>query len=59
MRLLHARADRDRDGVARRSPQPSSSEIRTALAGNLCRCGAYPKIERAVLRAAAAQAGDA
>jgi aerobic carbon-monoxide dehydrogenase small subunit len=40
-------------------PQPSSAEIRTALAGNLCRCGAYPKIERAVLRAAAAQAGDA
>jgi aerobic-type carbon monoxide dehydrogenase small subunit (CoxS/CutS family) len=33
------------------TPTPSREEIRTALAGNLCRCGAYPKIERAVLRA--------
>jgi aerobic-type carbon monoxide dehydrogenase small subunit (CoxS/CutS family) len=34
-----------------RVPTPSRDEIRAALAGNLCRCGAYPKIERAVLRA--------
>jgi isoquinoline 1-oxidoreductase alpha subunit len=34
-----------------RSPQPTLEEIRTAMAGNLCRCGAYPKIERAILRA--------
>jgi aerobic-type carbon monoxide dehydrogenase small subunit (CoxS/CutS family) len=33
------------------TPQPTREEIRAALAGNLCRCGAYPKIERAVLRA--------
>jgi aerobic-type carbon monoxide dehydrogenase small subunit (CoxS/CutS family) len=33
------------------TPQPSRQEIRTALAGNICRCGAYPKIERAILRA--------
>jgi aerobic-type carbon monoxide dehydrogenase small subunit (CoxS/CutS family) len=32
-------------------PRPSPAEIRTAMAGNLCRCGAYPKIERAILRA--------
>jgi aerobic-type carbon monoxide dehydrogenase small subunit (CoxS/CutS family) len=35
-----------------RVPRPSPEEIRWALAGNLCRCGAYPKIERAILRAA-------
>jgi aerobic-type carbon monoxide dehydrogenase small subunit (CoxS/CutS family) len=35
-----------------RSPHPSREEIRDAMAGNLCRCGAYPKIERAILRAA-------
>ena len=35
-----------------RTPAPSREEIREALAGNLCRCGAYPKIERAILRAA-------
>lgn len=33
------------------TPTPTREEIRAALAGNLCRCGAYPKIERAVLRA--------
>jgi aerobic-type carbon monoxide dehydrogenase small subunit (CoxS/CutS family) len=32
-------------------PEPTRDEIRTALSGNLCRCGAYPKIERAILRA--------
>jgi aerobic-type carbon monoxide dehydrogenase small subunit (CoxS/CutS family) len=35
------------------NPHPSRDEIRAALCGNLCRCGAYPKIELAVLRAAA------
>ena len=32
-------------------PAPSRGDVRAAMAGNLCRCGAYPKIERAVLRA--------
>ena len=31
--------------------RPDRNRIRTAMAGNLCRCGAYPKIERAILRA--------
>jgi aerobic-type carbon monoxide dehydrogenase small subunit (CoxS/CutS family) len=31
------------------SPEPTSEEIRHAMAGNLCRCGAYPKIEEAIL----------
>jgi aerobic-type carbon monoxide dehydrogenase small subunit (CoxS/CutS family) len=34
------------------NPHPSRADIRAALSGNLCRCGAYPKIERAILRAA-------
>src|ERR671923_1081977 len=29
--------------------EPSDDEIRHAMAGNLCRCGAYPRIEEAVL----------
>ena len=37
-----------------RTPQPSREDIHQAMAGNLCRCGAYPKIERAILRAAGA-----
>ena len=27
---------------------PSNEEIRHGMAGNLCRCGAYPKIEEAI-----------
>jgi aerobic-type carbon monoxide dehydrogenase small subunit (CoxS/CutS family) len=38
-----------------RTPKPSRAEIRTAMAGNLCRCGAYEGIEQAV--AAVAEAG--
>jgi aerobic-type carbon monoxide dehydrogenase small subunit (CoxS/CutS family) len=30
------------------NPRPSADEIRHAMAGNLCRCGAYPKIEQAI-----------
>jgi len=33
------------------NPEPTLTDIRAALAGNICRCGAYPKIERAILRA--------
>ena len=29
-------------------PSPGSEKIRHAMAGNLCRCGAYPKIEEAI-----------
>jgi nicotinate dehydrogenase subunit A len=32
--------------------QPSDADIRRALAGHLCRCGAHPRILRAVKRAA-------
>jgi aerobic-type carbon monoxide dehydrogenase small subunit (CoxS/CutS family) len=31
--------------------RPDRDRIRAAMAGNVCRCGAYPKIERAILRA--------
>jgi aerobic-type carbon monoxide dehydrogenase small subunit (CoxS/CutS family) len=33
-------------------PHPTREQIRAGMSGNLCRCGAYPKIELAVLRAA-------
>src|SRR5919201_69833 len=30
------------------NPSPSQDEVRHAMAGNLCRCGAYPRIEEAI-----------
>ncbi len=35
-----------------RNPNPNPSEVAEALNGNICRCGAYPHITRAVLNAA-------
>jgi isoquinoline 1-oxidoreductase alpha subunit len=35
-----------------RSPKPSDSEIDTAMAGNVCRCGTYLQIRAAIHRAA-------
>ena len=39
------------------NPTPSDADIDDALAGNLCRCGTYPRIRRAVHRAAELQRG--
>ena len=41
------------------NPDPSESEIRYWLAGNLCRCTGYDKIVRAVMDAAAEMRGAA
>jgi aerobic-type carbon monoxide dehydrogenase small subunit (CoxS/CutS family) len=30
------------------TPDPSTDEIRHRMAGNICRCGTYPKIEEAI-----------
>jgi xanthine dehydrogenase YagT iron-sulfur-binding subunit len=38
--------------LLRRTPHPTRDEIRAGMSGNLCRCGAYPAIERAVARVA-------
>jgi aerobic-type carbon monoxide dehydrogenase small subunit (CoxS/CutS family) len=40
--------------LLRSTPDPTAQEIRAGMSGNLCRCGAYPAIERAVARAAKA-----
>ncbi|MBC7234676.1 MAG: (2Fe-2S)-binding protein [Chloroflexi bacterium] len=34
------------------NPRPTPEDVRREMAGNLCRCGAYPNILRAVLAAA-------
>jgi len=35
-----------------RKPQPSDADIDAAMSGVLCRCGTYPRIRRAIRRAA-------
>jgi nicotinate dehydrogenase subunit A len=35
-----------------RRPRPTESDIRDALAGNLCRCGSHARVVAAILRAA-------
>jgi 4-hydroxybenzoyl-CoA reductase subunit gamma len=41
------------EALLRRTPNPDEDEIRTALAGNLCRCTGYVKIVESVKSAAA------
>ena len=40
-------------GLLGQNADPSGEEVRAALDGNLCRCGAHNRIVRAVLEAAA------
>jgi isoquinoline 1-oxidoreductase subunit alpha len=35
-----------------RTPKPSDEDIDTAMSGNICRCGTYPRIRAAIHRAA-------
>ena len=35
-----------------KTPKPSDAEIDTAMSGNICRCGTYQRIRRAIHRAA-------
>ncbi len=43
-------------GLLEREPDPGEDEIRRFMDGNVCRCGTYPRIVRAVRRAAHASA---
>jgi isoquinoline 1-oxidoreductase alpha subunit len=36
-----------------KTPQPTDGDIDTAMQGNLCRCGTYPRIRQAIHRGAA------
>jgi len=39
-----------------KNPRPSDADIDTAMAGNICRCGTYQRIHRAIKRAAGQRA---
>jgi xanthine dehydrogenase YagT iron-sulfur-binding subunit len=45
------------EGLLRANPDPTLDEIRRGVSGNLCRCGAYPHIFKAVRRAAELRKG--
>jgi len=38
--------------LLRRNPSPTLEDVRSAVSGNLCRCGTYPKVFAATLAAA-------
>ena len=40
-----------------KNTQPTDAQIRTAMNGHLCRCGTYPRILKAIQRAAVAMKG--
>jgi isoquinoline 1-oxidoreductase alpha subunit len=41
------------------NPKPSDADIDSAMAGNICRCGTYPRIRAGIKRAAAGKATTA
>ena len=38
--------------LLRQKPQPTDEDIDEAMTGNICRCGTYPRIRKAIYRAA-------
>lgn len=41
------------------TPDPTPEQVEQAMAGNICRCGCYPRIKQAILSAAGSLAYDA
>ena len=44
--------------LLRDNPAPNDGDIDAAMAGNLCRCGTYPRIRAAIKKAAASSKND-
>lgn len=51
--LMSARA------LLRHNPKPALADINAGMAGNICRCGTYPRIRAAIMDAAGQLAGGA
>jgi aerobic-type carbon monoxide dehydrogenase small subunit (CoxS/CutS family) len=44
--------------LLREKGRPSEADINAAMAGNLCRCGTYDRIRKAIVRAGGGAAND-
>ena len=51
VRVLPERPDHDGEGAARSQPAPTDAQIRQGMAGTLCRCMTYYRIQAAIKRA--------
>ncbi|PYU04542.1 MAG: (2Fe-2S)-binding protein, partial [Acidobacteria bacterium] len=45
--------------LLKENPRPTDNDIDEAMSGNICRCGTYPRIRRAIHRAAELAAAPA
>ncbi|MFC4309711.1 (2Fe-2S)-binding protein [Steroidobacter flavus] len=43
--------------LLKQNPKPSDADIDAAMSGNICRCGTYPRIRKAIHKAAASASG--
>ena len=46
-------------GLLRENPNPTEADVLREMDGNLCRCGAHPRIVQAILSAAQTMKGTA
>jgi aerobic-type carbon monoxide dehydrogenase small subunit (CoxS/CutS family) len=44
--------------LLKRNPKPSADDVRKGCSGNLCRCGTYPRVMQAALKAAGVNIGS-
>jgi isoquinoline 1-oxidoreductase alpha subunit len=44
--------------LLQQNPKPSDADIDTAMSGNLCRCGTYPRIRAAIKQVASNRGGN-
>ena len=43
------------EGLLRSNPKPTLEDVRLGMSGNLCRCGTYPRVIKAIRRASGGQ----
>ena len=44
--------------LLKQNPRPTAQDVRRACSGNLCRCGTYPRVMQAALKAAGVNVGS-